>query len=180
MMRLQTVTNSAIALALAVVAAPALGQAVGMQVVDTSGAPVGTVTAIRGDNVQIKTDKHDALLPKASFRVDQGKLIFGMTQAQLDTQVEAAAAASQKAIVAGATVNGSAGTAIGKIDAVDNGQVTMTLTSGKRIAVPITGLRGNADGTVTIGYTADQIEALTSGSGGTPASTTPGGSTAGK
>jgi len=151
-----------------------------MQVVDTSGAPVGTVTAIRGDNVQIKTDKHDALLPKASFRVDQGKLIFGMTQAQLDTQIEAATAASEKAIVAGATVNGSAGTAVGKIDAVENGQVTITLTSGKRIGVPISGLRGNSDGTVTIGYTADQIEALTSGSTAAPASTTPSGSTAGK
>jgi hypothetical protein len=151
-----------------------------MQIVDTAGSPVGTVTAIRGDNVQIKTDKHDALLPKASFRVDQGKLVFGMTQAQLDAQIEAAAAASEKAIVAGATVNGSAGTAVGKVDAVDNGQVTITLTSGKRIAVPISGLRGNADGTVTIGYTADQIEALTGGGTAAPASTTPGGSTAGK
>ena len=172
--------TSAIALGLAAIAAPASGQAVGMLVVDTSGAPVGTVMAIRGDNIQIKTDKHDALLPKTSFRVDKGKLIFGMTQAQLDAQIEAAAAASQKAIVAGATVNGSAGTAVGKIDAVDNGQVTITLTSGKRIAVPITGLRGNADGTVTIGYTADQIEALTNGNSAAPASTSPGGSTSGK
>lgn len=179
-MRLTTLTTSVIVLALASIAAPAAGQSVGMQVVDTAGAPVGTVTAIRGDNVQIKTDKHDALLPKASFRLDQGKLIFGMTQAQLDTQIEAATAASEKAIVAGATVNGSAGTAVGKIDSVENGQVTITLTSGKRIGVPISGLRGNSDGTVTIGYTADQIEALTSGSGGTPASTAPGGSTAGK
>jgi hypothetical protein len=179
-MRLQIVSSSVIALALALVAAPAAGQAVGMLVVDTSGAPVGTVMAIKGDNLQIKTDKHDALLPKTSFTPDKGKLIFGMTQAQLDAQIEAAVAASQKAIVAGATVNGSAGTAVGKIDSVENGQVTITLTSGKRLGVPITGLRGNPDGTVTIGYTADQIEALTSGSSATPASTSPSGSTAGK
>ncbi len=179
-MRLQIVTSSAIAFALAIVATPAAGQAVGMLVVDTSGAPVATVMAVKGDNLQIKTDKHDVLLPKTSFRVDKGKLVFAMSQAQLDAQIEAAVAASQKAIVAGATLTGSAGTAVGKIDSVENSQATITLTSGKRIAVPITGLRGNSDGTVTIGYTADQIEALTSGNSGTPASTTPSGSTAGK
>jgi preprotein translocase subunit YajC len=135
-------------------------QAVGMQVVDTAGAPVGTVTAIEGDNVKVKTDKHEVLLPKASFRADQGKLVFAMTQAQLDSKVEEAAAASAKSIAPGATVNGSAGTALGKIESVDNGQVTIALTSGKKIKVPSTGLRGNADGTVTIGYTAEQLEAL--------------------
>jgi hypothetical protein len=151
-----------------------------MQIVDTTGAPVGTVTAIKGDNVQIKTDKHDALLPKTSFRVDKGKLVFGMTQAQLDAQIEQATAASQKAIVAGATVKGSAGTEVGKIDTVEGGNATITLTSGKRLQVPTTGLRGNADGTVTIGYTAEQLDALVSGSTAAPASGGTTGSTSGK
>jgi hypothetical protein len=173
-MRLSTLTTSAIALALAFAAGPAAAQAVGMQVVDTSGATVGTVTAIKGDNIQVKTDKHEALLPKASFTLDQGKLLFGMTQAQLDAQIEAAAAASQKAIAAGATVNGTAGTPVGKIDSVDGENVTMTLTSGKKIQVPVSGLRGNADGTVTIGYTAEQLDALVNGTGAA------GGSTSGK
>lgn len=150
------------------VGAPASAQSVGMQVVDTAGAPVGTVTAIKGDNVEIKTDKHEALLPKASFTVHQGKLLFGMTQAQLDAKIEASTAASQAAIVAGATVNGTAGSAVGKIETVENGEATITLTSGKRIQLPSTALRGNPDGTVTIGYTAEQLEALVSGtSGGT-------------
>jgi hypothetical protein len=178
-MRLTILMTSAIALGLAFPAGPALAQAVGMQIVDTSGAPVGTVTAIKGDNIQVKTDKHEALLPKASFTLDKGKLLFGMTQAQLDTQIEAAAAASQKAIVAGATVNGSAGTSVGKIESVDGANVTITLTSGKKIQVPSSGLRGNADGTVTIGYTADQLEALVSGSTAAPSST-PAGSTSGQ
>jgi hypothetical protein len=119
----------------------------------------------------VKTDKHEALLPKASFTLDQGKLLFGMTQAQLDAQIEAAAAASQKAIAAGATVNGTAGTPVGKIDSVDGDNVTMTLTSGKKIQVPVSGLRGNADGTVTIGYTAEQLDALVNGSGAAAGST---------
>jgi hypothetical protein len=134
-----------------------------MQVVDTSGAPVGTVTAIQGDNIQVKTDKHEALLPKASFTVDGGKLLFGLTQAQLDSKIEESATASQKAVVAGATVNGTGGSAVGKIEAVDGGNATIALTSGKRLQVPVTGLRGNADGTVTIGYTAEQLDALMSG-----------------
>jgi hypothetical protein len=160
-MRLKLSTLAAFGL---VVSATAAAQSVGMQVVDTAGNPVGTVTAIQGDNIQIKTDKHDVLLPKASFTVDGNKLWFGMTQAQLDAKIEESAAASQKAIVAGATVNGTGGAAVGKIESVDNGQVTIALTSGKRLQVPITGLRGNADGTVTIGYTAEQIEALVGGS----------------
>lgn len=147
----------------ALVSVPALAQSVGMQVVDASGAPVGTVTTVQGDNIQIKTDKHEALLPKASFTLDGSKLLFGLTQAQLDSKIEESAAASQKAIVAGATVSGTSGPAVGKIEAVDNGQVTIALTSGKRLQVPITGLRGNADGTVTIGYTAEQLEALVNG-----------------
>ena len=36
----------------------------------------------------IKTDKHEALLPKASFTVDGGKLLFAMTQAQLNAEIE--------------------------------------------------------------------------------------------
>ena len=39
----------------------------------------------------------------------------------------------------------------------------MTLQSGKKIAVPQEGLRGNADGTVTIGYSSEQLEALVQG-----------------
>ena len=34
---------------------------VGMQVTDASGGPVGTVKAIQGANLLIKTDKHEAL-----------------------------------------------------------------------------------------------------------------------
>lgn len=147
-----------------VVAAPAAAQSVGMQIVDTAGGVVGTVTAVKGDNLQIKTDKHEALLPRASFTPANGKLLFGMTQGQLDAQIDAGLAASQKSIVAGAAVTGSGGDSVGKIETVDSGSATITLTSGKRIQVPTTGLRGNADGTVTIGYTANQIEAMVNSS----------------
>lgn len=164
-MRLILVTFAVLGVA---VAAPAAAQNIGMQIVDTTGAAVGTVTAIQGDNLQIKTDKHEALLPKASFTLNNGKLLFGLTQAQLDSKIEESTVASQRAIVAGATVNGTGGAAVGKIEAVETDKVTIALTSGKRIAVPSSGLRGNADGTVTIGYSAEQLDALVGG-GASPA-----------
>jgi len=160
-MRLILGTFAALGIALA---APAAAQSVGMQIVDTAGAPVGTVTAIQGDNLQVKTDKHEVLVPKASFTLNGGKLLFGLTQAQFNAKIEESAAASAKAIAAGATVNGTAGSAVGKIEAVEGANVTVSLTSGKRIQLAATALRGNADGTVTIGYTAEQLEALVNGS----------------
>jgi hypothetical protein len=168
-MRKLSATVAFIAIAMTA-GSPVLAQSVGMSIVDASGASVGTVTAIRGENVQVKTDKHEALLPKSSFTLANGKLLFGMTQAQLDSQIETSAAASQAAIVAGSTVKGINGTDVGKLDTVENGQVTITLASGKRLQLPISGVRGNSDGTVTVGYTAEQIDALVSSS--TPGTTT--------
>jgi hypothetical protein len=155
-MRLILGTIAAVGLA---VSAPVAAQSVGMQVVDTAGAPVGTVTAIQGANLQVKTDKHEALLPKSSFSVSDGKLLFGMTQAQLDAEIEKNLSAANAAIVAGATVKGLQGTQIGTIDSVADGKVTIALPSGKKIAVAQDGVRGNPDGTVTVGLSADQLDA---------------------
>jgi hypothetical protein len=162
-MRLTNVTTSAIVFGLTILAAPAFGQAVGMQVVDTTGAPVGTVAAIQGDNLQIKTDKHEALVPKSSVTLDNGKLLFGMTQAQLDSEIEKNLAAANAAIAAGATVKGVGGEQVGTIESVADGKATIALQDGKKIAVPQEGLRGNADGSVTIGYSAAQLEAMVQG-----------------
>lgn len=168
-MRLIVGTLTAVGLALA---SPAVAQAqagvnVGMQVTDAAGGLVGTVTAIKGENLLVKTAKHEALLPKSSFTVANGKLLFGMTQAQLDAEIEKTLAASSAAVIAGATVKGSAGTPVGTIETVADGKATIALQSGKKLAVPQEGLRGNSDGTVTIGYSAEQLEALVGGN--TPA-----------
>jgi preprotein translocase subunit YajC len=146
-------------------AAPAFAQAitVGMQVTDAKGGPVGTVTAVQGDNIQVKTDKHEAMLPKASFAVSEGKAFFGMTQAELDAAIEKTMDAANASVAAGATVKGAAGTEIGKIDSVTDSDVVIALPSGKKIQIAKTGVRGNADGTVTVGLTAEQIEAATKG-----------------
>jgi preprotein translocase subunit YajC len=163
-MRVKVVMLSALGLALAVPSLPAMAQpaapiSVGMQVTDPSGAPVGTVTAVQGSNLVVKTDKHEVALPKASFTPNEGKLLFGMTQAQLNAEVEKSLVAADAAIVAGATVKGLQGTSIGTLDKVEADAVTIKLASGQQVRVPRSGIRGNADGSVTVGLTAEQLEA---------------------
>jgi hypothetical protein len=174
-MRLIFGTFAALGIALAVPAAPAFAQAqaaisVGMPVTDASGAPVGSVTGIQGANLRVKTDRHEALLPRASFRLSGNELVIGLTQAQLDSEIEKNLAAASSAIAAGATVKGAGGTPVGTIEAVADGKVTIALQDGKKIAVPQEGLRGNADGSVTIGYSAAQLEALVQGGASAEAS----------
>jgi preprotein translocase subunit YajC len=171
-MRLIVGTLTAVGLLLAAPAVAEAGMTAGMQVTDSTGAPVGTVKAVQGTNLLIKTDKHEALLPSSSFTVSNGKLLFGMTQAQLDTEIEKNLSAASASIAAGATVKGVGGTQVGTIDSVADGKATITLQDGKKIAVPQQGLRGNADGTVTIGYSAQQLEALVQGSGSADPSAT--------
>ena len=84
--------------------APALGQAapanafaVGTVVTDAKGGAVGTVTAVNGDIVTVHTDKLDANLSKSSFTPSEGKLLVGLTQAELNAAVEKdKAAAAQR------------------------------------------------------------------------------------
>ena len=99
---------ASLSLAVAVPLAPAAAApaqiSVGMQIADSAGAPVGSVTSIQGDNLVVKTDKHEVALPKASFTVSEGKLLFGMTQAQLNAEVEKSLAAADASIKVGATV----------------------------------------------------------------------------
>lgn len=151
-----------------VVAAPACAQAitVGMQVSDAQGGAVGTVTAVEGDNIKVKTDKHEALLPKASFAVSEGKAFFGMTQAELNAAIEKSLDAANAAIAAGATVKGGDGAELGKIESVTESDVVIALASGKKVQIAKTGVRGNADGTVTVGLTAEQLNAAVSGAAG--------------
>ena len=150
-------------LVLAAPLAPAAAQTsvaatAGMQVVDTNGGVVGTVTGVMGDLIMVKTDRHEVHLPKASFTPHQGKLLFGMTQAELNAATDTSLAEAAAALAVGATVKGSGGASIGTIDAIDAEFATIKLTSGKLIRIPRTGLGASAEGAV-IGLTAAQLEA---------------------
>lgn len=162
-MRLAFSTIAAVSLALAAPAAPALAQAAGTQVVDTGGGAVGTVVRVDGDNIVIKTDKHEVALPKTSFTLHEGKLLFGMTQAQLNAATEKSLAEAAAAIAPGATVKGSGGAVLGTIDAVDTEFVTIKLQSGTMVRIPRSGVAAG-NGKVVIGLTAQELEAQSAGS----------------
>ncbi|HEV2043767.1 MAG TPA: hypothetical protein VGR05_03720 [Sphingomicrobium sp.] len=141
-------------------AAAAATLAVGMPVVDAQGGAVGTITAVAADSVTIKTDKHKAVLPKTGLSVSAGKALIGLTQAQLNAQIEQAQATAPKAeLKVGGIVKGSGGTTVGTIDAVAADSVTIKLASGVTIAIPRSGIAAEADGGGVIGLTAAQLEA---------------------
>jgi len=168
-MRLITAITAFSALALS---APAFAQAIapGTQVTDVNGGAVGTVKAVQGDNLLISTGTHEVLLPKSGFTPANGKLLFGMTQAQLNAEIEKTTAAAEASVVVGATVKGLQGTEIGKIDSVTADSVIIALPSGKKIQIARKGVRGNADGTVIVGLTAEQVNASTQASETVPPS----------
>ena len=159
------------ALAAAIAAAPIVTAAAvaatpaevkpGMQVVDPSGGTVGTVTGVSGDNLILKTDKHELQMPLASFTANEGKLLIGLTAAQLNAEAEKQMAAASAAIVAGAQVYGSEGTLAGQIEAVDAELVTIKLTSGASVRIPRSSIGGSDKGAV-LGMTAAQLTELAS------------------
>jgi preprotein translocase subunit YajC len=149
-------------------AAPAFAQAatasafsVGTQVTDANGGPVGTVTAVNGDIVTVKTDRVEANLSKASFTPNEGKLLVGLTQAELNAAVEKDKAAAEASLAVGSEVKGSGGATLGTIDAIDAEFVTIKLGSGSKVRIPRAGIVGAATGAV-IGLTAEQLEAQVS------------------
>ena len=139
--------------------APSFAQTAGTQVVDTSGGTVGTVVRTDGANIVIKTDQHEVALPKTSFTAHEGKLLFGMTQAQLNAEVEKSKAEAAKSVAPGVTVKGSSGAVVGTIDAVDGETITIKLATGSLVRVPRSGVAAG-NGEVVIGLTAEELQAL--------------------
>lgn len=142
-------------------AGPAFAQAdafkVGAEVLDSSGNPVGTVTAVQGDVITVKTDKLDANLGKGSFANQDGKLYIGMSQAELNATVEKDKAAAEASLAVGAQVKDAAGAAVGTIEAIDAEFVTLKLASGKSVRIPRNGIAGSATGAV-VGLSAADLE----------------------
>ena len=121
----------------------------GATVKDTQGGTVGVVTNVDGDAIVVKTDRHEVRLPKTSFTPTDDGLLFGLTQAQLNAQVDQAMAAAQANFRVGATLSGSGGTAVGTVESLDDTWVTVKLNSGSSIRLPRNAIAANANGLVT-------------------------------
>lgn len=134
---------------------------IGMPVVDARGGAVGTVTALAADGVTVKTDKHLAVIPRSGVIVNKDKAVIGMTQVELNAQIEKAiAAAPMPELAVGGTVKGSAGTSIGTLEVVSADSVTIKLTDGKLIAIPRTSIAAVAGGGGRIALTAAQLDTM--------------------
>jgi preprotein translocase subunit YajC len=146
-----------------VVTTPALAQglAAGAPIVDTQGRPVGTVTAVSGDAATVRTDRHEVRLPLASIRVEKTGGVVGMTQAELNADVERAMAQMASALAPGATVFDPAGGVAGTIVAVADDLVTLKLPGEQEVRLPKSAFSQGRRG-LLIGTTAAQLAAQVS------------------
>lgn len=136
--------------------APTAAISPGVQVVDVAGNPVGTVQSVRGDELILKTDRHDVRLPISSFTPDKGKLVFGMTRDALNQATDAMLA---KSLLPGAEVHGKNGLLVGTIAAISEQFVTVELQSGERIRLPRDSVGPGSDGAV-LGITVEELQRL--------------------
>lgn len=136
--------------------APAAAISPGMQVVDVAGNPVGTVQSVRGSELIVKTDRHEVRLPARSFTPDKGKLVFGMTQQQLNQATDAMLA---KALLPGSNVRGKNGAIAGRIEAINAQFVTVELQSGQTIRLPRNSIAAGKAGAV-LGITVPELNQL--------------------
>jgi len=146
--------------AAALAQAPA-GLQVGATVKDTQGGVVGTITAITGPNVTIHTDRLDATVPATSFAVSEGNVLFGMTQAQLDTAVEQANAQAQAAFAVGTQVKDRDGALVGAVQALDDQTVTVQIGE-QQIRLPRNALAAS-NGALVTGATLAELRAAAGG-----------------
>ncbi|MGE3746755.1 MAG: hypothetical protein AB7G25_13800 [Sphingomonadaceae bacterium] len=137
------------------------GVKVGAAVSDTAGNPVGTIDSVSGDLAVVSTGTNKVSLPVSSFGLGTKGPIIALTKAQLDAAANSAKADAKAELMAqltqGATVFGSAGSAIGSIDAVDTQFVTV-MVDDQKVKLPIESFSKGAQGAV-IGMTADELKA---------------------
>jgi preprotein translocase subunit YajC len=174
---------SSLALVLAAAAVPATAQtaaagaqsgvSVGAKVVDTAGGEVGTVISIDGDNLLVKTDRHEVALPKTSFTPTDKGLLFGLTRAQLNAQADQALAAQGPVVSVGATVYDPQGGVVGTVQALDPQFATVKLPNST-VKLPVSAFGRGPKGPL-VGETAAAIEAKANAAGAAsaPAAVTP-------
>jgi hypothetical protein len=134
---------------------------VGATVTDQHGGTVGTITAVEGDMVIIRTDRHETQLPVDSFTVTDDAVLFGLTQAELNSRIEQALAAAAQAFQVGATVHDRDGAVIGPVEALD--AETVTVKFGEQLIRLPRGSVGAGQNGLVIGATVAELRAQIAG-----------------
>jgi len=161
---------SAVSAALLLSTAPAAAQSVqaGATVTDPQGGEVGTVVRVEGDHLVLRTDRHEVLLPVASFTPTDETVLFGMTRAELNASVDQALAQAQQSIAVGTMVYDRDGAPIGPVEETDAETITVKLGEAP-IRVPRSGIAPAPNG-VRIGATVAELRAqIAAATGGSTA-----------
>ena len=130
---------------------------VGATVTDPQGGQVGTITAIEGQQLVLRTDKHEVRLPVASFTATDNAVLFALSRDQLNAQVDQALAQAQQAIAVGAILRDRAGIVVGPVEATDAETITVRLGE-RQIRLPRTAVAPAPNGLVT-GATLAELQA---------------------
>ncbi len=136
----------------------------GMEVRHTSGALVGTVQRAERDHVVVKTDRHEARLPRSSFTGHAGHLLIALTRDQLNASVEEILAQAASQIVVGATVRGPGGATVGTIESLGEAFVTIKLASGALVRIPRSAIAPGSNGPI-VGASGADLEAAAAKAG---------------
>lgn len=155
--KLIAATALSAALLLPAAASAQAGLAVGRTVTDTSGGEVGTIIAINGPNVTLRTDRHEVALPAASLTATDEAVLIGLTRDQLNAQVDQMLAQQQAAFTVGAMVRDSQGAEVGAVQALDAETLTIQLGE-QQVRLPRSAVAAGPNGLV-IGGTVEQLRA---------------------
>ncbi|NIJ07666.1 hypothetical protein FHS31_001262 [Sphingomonas vulcanisoli] len=154
----------------------------GAQVVDASGAPVGTIESVANGIATLSTGTTKAGIPVGSFAQGDGKLVLGLTKAQVDAQgapiaatasatpagtaatTAAAATTAPATIAVGTAVKDQTGATVGTVKAV-NGDLITVASATASAQLPRKSFAQSGDSLV-IGLTAAQFETAAKAAGG--------------
>ena len=136
---------------------------VGTTVTDPQGGQVGTITAIEGQQLVLRTDKHEVRLPVTSFTATESAVLFALTRDQLNAQVDQALAQAQQAIAVGAILHDRNGAVVGPVEATDAESITVRIGE-QQIRLARTAVAPAQNGLVT-GATLAELQASLSTSG---------------
>jgi hypothetical protein len=145
------------ALLLAPAAVSAQGIVVGTSVTDTQGGAVGTITAVEGDTVVLRTDRHEVRLPAASFTATATGALFGVTRDHLNADLDRMQAQASQAFAVGSNLIDRNGAVVGPVTALDSESVTVKIGEAV-LRLPRTALAPSPQGLV-VGATLTELQA---------------------
>jgi len=129
----------------------------GAVVKDPQGGEVGTITAIEGDQVVLRTDRHQPRIPASAITAGPNGLVINITRDALNARLDEMLAQAQQAITVGAVVHDREGAVVGPIEAVE--EQTVTIRVGERQVQIRKAAVGSGPGGLIIGTTLAELQA---------------------